>query len=571
MVDIASFNLADRRVTRTPLATIVADDHNTPALLVRPDGRYLAAYANHSSDNLTRYRISTNPGDPTSWLPAQSFTNGAGATYNNVFRLSTEGKTYNFTRTVGFDPNYLVSTDDGSTWAYGGKLLQDPANANNRRPYLKYASNDTDRVHFITTEGHPRDTNNGVYHGYMQNGTLFRSDGTAVGALGSSPSANAFMPLLTPDQVINGTTRNHGWTTDLSLDAAGNPVAVFTSRVNASTSDHRMYYGRFDGTNWHVNEMARAGGFLYAAESDYTGLAAINPRDPNTVYISTDINPQNNAALAHYEIFKGVTANNGATWTWTPVTQNSTVDNIRPIIPKWSGGTAVMWMRGTYTTYTDYDLSIVGLVEQDGQTVGKVSYTDATPGNTTLANGNPLTTTGPSANGGATDNQWHRRTGFGNGNEMFTAGEGGNEDAPALKTTVSNVAAGEYDVFAYFWANPNESWQISLGLSESEMRTFKQDFAEQAAGADFTAAVVLTGDTVNLYQAYLGRVKLLSPGPLAVFVDDSPFGTGAATRTWYDGVGLAAVVPAPAAPPFLAVSAVAALGRRRRRRFTAWT
>jgi hypothetical protein len=562
VVDVASFNLSTRRVTRSPLATIVADDHNTPALLVRPDGRYLAAYANHGSDTLTRYRISTNPGDPTSWGPAQSFTNAAGATYNNVYRLSAENKTYNFTRTVGFDPNYLLSADDGSTWSYGGKLLQDPANNNSTRPYLKYASNDTDRVDFITTEGHPRDVNNGVYHGYLQGGTLYRTDGTPVGPLGSSPAASAFTPVFTPTAA-----RNHGWTTDLAHDAAGNPVAVFTTRVdNLASADHRFFYGRVVGGTWQVHEMAMAGAGLYGAEGDYTGLAAIDWRDPSTVYVSTNIDPQDNQPLGNHEIYKGVTPDNGATWAWTPVTQNSTVDNLRPVLPKWSGGTALMWMRGTYNSYTDYDLSIVGLVGQDGQSVGKIGYTDATLNNTTVANGNPLTATGPSANGGATDNQWHRRTGFGNDNEVFTAGEGGDENAPALRTTVADVAAGEYDVFAYFWANPLEEWQIAAGLSESELRTFRKDFAEQASADDFAATVVLAGDTVSLYQAYLGRVKLTSAGALPVFVDDSPFGIGTSTRTWYDGVGLAAVVPEPATSTLLALAAPVTLARRRGRR-----
>ena len=84
----------------------------------------------------------------------------------------------------------------------------------------------------------------------------------------------------------------------------------------------------------------------------------------------------------------------------------------------------------TYTTYTDYDMSVVALVQQDGQTVGDIRYTDATPANTTLAGGGALTTTGPTAYGGATDDLWHRRDGFGNGNEVFTAGESGDENAP---------------------------------------------------------------------------------------------------------------------------------------------
>ena len=165
-----------------------------------------------------------------------------------------------------------------------------------------------------------------------------------------------------------------------------------------------------------------------------------------------------------------------------------------------------MWLRGTYTSYTNYDLSVVGLVQQDGQTVGSIRYTDATPANTTLANGSALTTTGPNANGGATDDLWHRRDGFGNGNEVFTAGEGGDENAPALQTTIANVAAGEYDVFGFFWANPSEEWQIALGLSDDDLRTFRKDFAEQADADDFEASMVLTVGAVSLYKAYLGRV-----------------------------------------------------------------
>jgi hypothetical protein len=38
------------------------------------------------------------------------------------------------------------------------------------------------------------------------------------------------------------------------------------------------------------------------------------------------------------------------------------MDNLRPIVPKWDAThTALLWMRGTYSTYTSYDLDIVGL------------------------------------------------------------------------------------------------------------------------------------------------------------------------------------------------------------------
>lgn len=88
------------------------------------------------------------------------------------------------------------------------------------------------------------------------------------------------------------------------------------------------------------------------------------------MYISTNADPDTNAplissgdGLRHWEIYKGITADGGANWTWTPITSNSTVDNIRPIIAdSATGERPLIWLRGTYTTYTNYDLNVVALL-----------------------------------------------------------------------------------------------------------------------------------------------------------------------------------------------------------------
>jgi hypothetical protein len=569
-VDVAHVDLGTRQVGRFVLADITADDHNTAALMIRPDGRYLAMYSNHSGDALTRYRVSTNPHDATSWGPQQTFTHAANVTYNNPFRLSATGVTYNFTRTVGWDPNVMVSNDDGGTWSAVGKLLRDPANSNSNRPYLKYASNNVDRIDFITTEAHPRELTGaqttGVYHGYLQGDNLYRSDGTLVGALGSAPPANAFTPLLSPFQAVGGTARTNGWTTDLAVGADGRPFALFTSRVGGDPADHRLYYARHDGVAWRTTELAKMGAGLYASEGDYTGLGALVPRDPNTVYISTNTNPATNVGTANHEIYKGVSSDDGTTWSWTAITRDSTVDNLRPVVPAWSGGTAVTWMRGTYTSYTNYDMAVVGLVEGDGESVGKVRYTDATPGNTAFADGTAVSmlTVTAGTGAGATDNKWHVRSGFGNGGSVLTAGESGNEDVAALRTTLGDVAAGTYDVFAFFFANPADDWQISAGLSLAGMRVYEQDFSGQATAGEFDSAVVLTGNTVNLYKAYVGRVTLDAAGVIEVFVDDTAAATGITQRTWYDGVGIAPVVVPEPGVGMAVGGSLWLLGRRRK-------
>jgi len=51
----------------------------------------------------------------------------------------------------------------------------------------------------------------------------------------------------------------------------------------------------------------------------------------------------------HHELYRGTTGDFGATWRWEPITANSTVDNLRPIVPRWKDArTALVWMRGTY-------------------------------------------------------------------------------------------------------------------------------------------------------------------------------------------------------------------------------
>jgi len=42
---------------------IPPDDHDCPALLIRPDGRYLAAYSRHNLDDITYRRVSVRPHD----------------------------------------------------------------------------------------------------------------------------------------------------------------------------------------------------------------------------------------------------------------------------------------------------------------------------------------------------------------------------------------------------------------------------------------------------------------------------------------------------------------------------
>ena len=86
--------------------------------------------------------------------------------------------------------------------------------------------------------------------------------------------------------------------------------------------------------------------------------------------VSTDVHPETGVPLIsaadgqqHHELFEGITTDGGATWHWTTITADSTVDNLRPIIPVWDSDQRVLlWLRGVYTKYTDYDLDVVAII-----------------------------------------------------------------------------------------------------------------------------------------------------------------------------------------------------------------
>lgn len=351
------------------------DDHDAPGLLVRPDGRVLAVYAKHDNEDRIYSRLSQSA-DALTWAAEQSFSPSASTktTYANVFQLSAEGgKVYDFYRGLdnSFKPSYAYSTNGGQSWTSGNIVINVPS-TERHRPYVVYTSNNVDTIHLVYTEAHPRDYDNSLYHVYYKGGTLYRSNGTAIAPLSqgiASPSDGT--------RIFQGSAQNVAWNSDVVLDAQGYPVVAYSVQVGSAGlptgqggTDIRYRYARWDGTAWRDHPLAYAGTRLYSGEDDYSGLATPDPANPSIVYISTNANPTTGAALMstadgkrHYEIFKAVTSDGGATWAFTAVTRNSTQDNLRPLMP--AGADAhrktLLWLRGTYRSYTDYQQQVVML------------------------------------------------------------------------------------------------------------------------------------------------------------------------------------------------------------------
>ncbi len=574
-IETVIYDLQTGLLKRYQLAKMSPDDHNAPGLIIRPDGKYLAMYSDHYDQYKNRYRIFNG----STWSPEQGYdwTKRPGGTdytiaYNNVYYLSDEGRMYDFSRANHRSPNFIISTDMGDTWTFGGQLSTNTSNSYNKG-YYKYWSNGIDRIDFIFTEQHPRDTLTSIYHGYIKGGKAYRSDGTLVDNditdTSYIPAYWDFTKIFGNGTVIGDKTEYRCWQSDLMRYDDGTIAAIITARSNQSISlgypdnqvnpQHDFIYCRYDGNAWSYTYLGKAGLKFYSSEADYVGLGALCPDDPNTLYISTPYDPRDTTInLGVREIFKGVTSDNGTTWSWSPITQNSTRDNIRPIVPAWDKNNSVLlWCRGTYITAQSFDAAVVGIIDRSEEIISKKSYVDASVSNTTFADGSTLTATGPSPDAGAADNKWHIRTGIGNSGSIFTSAElTAGENAPMIKTQVDLPDDGIYDVWVNYWGYPNTSsdWRIKAGLSPADMQLFRSMASKEVEADSYdNKPLIYDSNNAYLYQAYLGRVKGVRS--FDVFVDDSAYqkGTSSPTlrgdnnRTWYDGISYAkindAVVP----------------------------
>jgi hypothetical protein len=345
------------------------DDHNSAAIWESPNAEVLTAWSRHVGDTVIRTHRRRTDG---SWLRLPPVLDRSGVTYNNLYSvLAGPGipLLYDFYRGSRFDPQAMASVDAGRTWSALGSVLRDPADATGERPYVRYTSRG-DRIDLIATETHPGSSRTSIYHGYISEGMLYTSAGQALGPVGSGVPVTSLTRVATPGPA------QAAWTVDVGYDpATGRPVAAYVTTMNAG--DHRYHVAYWDGAAWAAREVAFAGRALYDREPHYTGLLVLDPRDAGHVVMSTDADPVTGAPLVsgadgrrHWELFDGHRRPDGS-FAWTPLTANSTVDNIRPVATaSRSGATALAWMRGQYSSFTDYRLEVVGIVHRpDGSTV----------------------------------------------------------------------------------------------------------------------------------------------------------------------------------------------------------
>ena len=147
------------------------DDHDSPALAVLGDGRILVMYSKHGTENRIYYRISDEPGDTGRWQPQRVFvpSQSSCVTYSNVFRLADEnngrGRQYNFFRGYDntFKPSRMTMDSHGQPMVGGSTSLLSDGTV-----LCQIRFDNQDKIHFVFTEGHPRDFDNSIYQGYHE-------------------------------------------------------------------------------------------------------------------------------------------------------------------------------------------------------------------------------------------------------------------------------------------------------------------------------------------------------------------------------------------------------------------
>lgn len=351
----------DRPPQKADIATWL-NDHNAPSFVEFPPGKVLAFWSLHGQENRFYTKAFVSSQDPE-FVDRQVVTPSetSRVTYSNPVYLSEENRLYNFFRGLdnSWKPSWTYSDDGGKTFGPSRILIDVPGQVRHR-PYVLYVSDGETQIHFLFTEGHPRNLSNNVYHMVYSAGEgLLRADRSLI-----APIEDGIPGPREATTVFESGAGETAWVIDGRLYGDGSLGLLFQVRdtradwFRSKAVPVSYFLARLTDGQWKVRRVADAGPALYANEEDYSGLGCLHPTNPDSVVISTRIDPRRGTALKSWTLFAGdLDGSEGG--SWQRLTRGPK-DNLRPQCALDDSGSAhLFWLRGDYETYQRYRLEVM--------------------------------------------------------------------------------------------------------------------------------------------------------------------------------------------------------------------
>lgn len=325
------------------------DDHNNPGILVRDsDKKILVAFCLHNGANMF-LSISSSAESIASFGAASNLDSSIGAsdyTYPALFQLTsvTNDPIYLFYRDQSGSTGrlaYSKSTDGGATWSARTVVM---TAASTFRSYWTIVSDGLSRIDVFAT-----DRAYGGDEGVVDLGHMYMDGTTDKWYTSAAVEITATKPFNHSELTQIETNVTATLPTDAVTSA--NPVVAYFVE---SGSDLIAKYGRWDGSSWDKGTIYTEDPITFDAEY---GFLAINRADIEEVFSGVS------SGVGTSELKTYVSADLGATWdAGTAITTGSADYNVG-VIPVINGvaGLPCMWLRGTWTSSSDYSWAIKGL------------------------------------------------------------------------------------------------------------------------------------------------------------------------------------------------------------------
>ena len=330
----------------------LAEDHANPSILVLQDHRVMIIYAAHGEEECFYYRISTEPGDISSFGEEKCVsTKGFGTvSYPAPFYMENAPESFFLLWRGGAQPTIarfsLPDDEDEIRFeAYPKVFIK-----SDKTPFAKYTSDGKSKIYTAFTYANPDSSiPNTLYSAYIDisDMCMYDAEGTLLVDLTAAPYEvkNDESGIATVDRTEE--RRNSVW--DIALDKDGNPVIAYVS-ISRDSTEHLYYRAKWSGETWQKTFIANGGKWFHdntkGAEKAYSGGLALDHANPDIVFAAL---PQEGIYGTYYEIYKYVIGEDAV--TRKAVTENSSENNFRPCVvlnAKEDDAVYLVWLSGEY-------------------------------------------------------------------------------------------------------------------------------------------------------------------------------------------------------------------------------